>query len=187
VFRQLSSETSSPVNLGRESLRRSGAILLISCYELGHQPLGVALPLSFLQRSGYNPETLDISVQELQEAKIAPARFVGVSVPMHTALRLGVQVAQRVREINPACHVCFYGLYAILNSDYLLDHWADSVIGGEIEGPLVQLVGALERGDSNTIPGVARSHQAAGPFLEKLSFPVPSRQSLPGLEPTSET
>ena len=181
MFRQLSSETSSPVNLGRESLRRAGAILLISCYELGHQPLGVALPLSFLQRSGYNPETLDISVQELQEAKIAPARFVGVSVPMHTALRLGVQVARRVREINSVCHICFYGLYATLNSDYLLDHWADSVIGGEIEGPLVQLVGALERGDRVPVPGVARRHEAAGSFLEKLSFPVPSRQSLPGL------
>ena len=59
---------------------------------------------------------------------------------MHTALRLGVRVAARVRELYPSCHICFYGLYAALNSDYLLDHGADSCIGGECEMPLVALV-----------------------------------------------
>ena len=35
------------------NLRSSGSILLISCYELGHQPMGVALPLGFLRRGGF--------------------------------------------------------------------------------------------------------------------------------------
>ncbi len=30
------------------NLRSPGAVLLISCYELGHQPLGVAMPMGFL-------------------------------------------------------------------------------------------------------------------------------------------
>ena len=30
-----------------ESLRRPGGVLLISCYELGHQPLALASPLAF--------------------------------------------------------------------------------------------------------------------------------------------
>jgi len=33
------------------AVRRPGAILLISCYELGHQPLGLASPLGFLERA----------------------------------------------------------------------------------------------------------------------------------------
>src|SRR5881227_1852307 len=104
------------------SLRSPGAILLISCYELGHQPLGVALPLGFLQRAGFAPAALDIAVENFDTDRIARAHFIAISVPMHTALRLGVRVAARVREINPGAVVCFYGLYAALNADYLLQN-----------------------------------------------------------------
>jgi len=164
------------------AVRQPGSILLISCYELGHQPLGVASPLAFLERAGYAPDALDISVERLDVEKVARAHFVGVSVPMHTALRLGVQVAERVRQINPGCHICLYGLYASLNADYLLDHIADSVIGGEFETPLVSLVQALEAGRSAAVEGVWRRGQPAGPFLKRLPFPVPSRSRLPGLK-----
>ncbi|HXG10900.1 MAG TPA: hypothetical protein VNK04_14165 [Gemmataceae bacterium] len=125
------------------SLRAPGAILLISCYELGHQPPCTALPFGFLRRAGFAPDALDIAVERFDPAKVARARFVGISVPMHTALRLGVRVAQRVREINPDAVICFYGLYAALNADYLLNHGGDYCIGGEVETPLVALVEAL--------------------------------------------
>ena len=107
------------------TLRSSGSTLLISCYELGHQPLGVALPLGFLGRAGFKPAVMDIAIEDFDETKTEQARFVGISVPMHTALRLGVRVAQRIRATNPTCHICFYGLYAALNADYLLEHGAD--------------------------------------------------------------
>ena len=42
--------------------RSQGAILLVSCYELGHQPLGLAWPKAFLERAGYAPDSLDLSV-----------------------------------------------------------------------------------------------------------------------------
>jgi radical SAM superfamily enzyme YgiQ (UPF0313 family) len=127
-----------------DALDRLKSILLVSCYELGHQPVGVASPRGFLERVGYASETLDIAVEPLDETKVAGAWFVGISVPMHTALRLGVRAAERIREINPECHICFYGLYASLNADYLLQHVADSVIGGEYEEPLVDLIKALD-------------------------------------------
>ncbi len=167
---------------GGTALRRPGSILLISCYELGHQPLGIASPLAFLERAGYAPGALDISVERFDLEKVARARFVGISVPMHTALRLGVRVAEQVREINPTCHICLYGLYASLNADYLLDHVADSVIGGEFETPMVGLVRALEVGRSGGVEGVHLRGQPAGPFLKRLPFPVPSRGRLPALE-----
>src|SRR5262249_42761345 len=118
-------------------------ILLISCYELGHQPLCVAMPLGFLQRAGFAPDALDIAVDTFDTGKIQRARFVGISVPMHTALRLGIRVAERVRSLNPDAVICFYGLYAALNADYLLEHGGDYCIGGEMEAPLVALVEAL--------------------------------------------
>ncbi len=163
-------------------MREPGAILLVACYELGHQPLAVAWPVAFLERLGYEPATLDVSVEPFDAERASRARLVAISVPMHTALRLGVTVAERVRAINPNCHICFFGLYATLNAGYLLAHGADSVIGGETEGPLVELVRALEAGDERPIPGVIRTGASAQPHLEKLAFPVPSRAGLPSLK-----
>ncbi len=118
-------------------------VLLVSCYELGHQPLALASPAAFLIAEGFEVECLDLAVEPLDVEQIERADFVGISIPMHTAIRLGVKAAERVRSINPDCHLCFYGLYASLNDDYLLRKTADSVIGAEFEGPLVELVNAL--------------------------------------------
>jgi radical SAM superfamily enzyme YgiQ (UPF0313 family) len=158
------------------SLRSPGAVLLLSCYELGHQPQGLAGPLAFLERAEFAPQALDLAVRPFDEALVRRARVVGISVPMHTALRLGIDAARRVRRVNPGAHVCFYGLYASLNADHLLDGIADSVIGGEYEQALVAVIRSLELGEGGA-GGVPRR-----PVLERLDFPLPSRGALPPLE-----
>lgn len=164
------------------SLRAPDTVLLISCYELGHQPMGVALPAGFLQRAGFEPDAMDIAVEDFDEKKVARAKFIGISVPMHTALRLGVRVAKRIRELNPSCHICLYGLYAALNSDYLLGHGADSCIGGEYEKPLVALVEAVDSGSTDVVEGVITRDRMALPVLEKIDFATPTRTALPSLD-----
>jgi radical SAM superfamily enzyme YgiQ (UPF0313 family) len=177
--------SSSPVAAeaaGTASLwRRPGAILLVSSYELGHQPLGVASPRAFLEHAGYQPSVLDIAVTPFDTAQARRARLVGMSVPMHTALRLGVRAAERIRATNPACHIAFYGAYAHLNVAYLLEHVADSVLGGEYEGALVSLVQALEAGGTGAVEGVAQRGRPAGPVLRRVPFMLPSRSGLPPL------
>jgi radical SAM superfamily enzyme YgiQ (UPF0313 family) len=172
------------------TLRAPGAVLLLSCYELGRQPLGLAWPRAFLRDAGYDAETLDLAVEPYDAAKVARARFVGIAAPMHTALRLGVRAAERVRRANPDCFICFYGLYAFLNAGYLLRTVADAVIAGEFEGPLAGLVAALDRGArdaggaGDTVPGVVTAATAAGPrrpALGRLRYPVPDRRGLPEL------
>lgn len=160
--------------------RGTGAILLISCYELGHQPLNLASPLALLQQAGFAPVTVDTSVQPLDDATLSAAQLVAISVPMHTALRLGVAIAERTREVNPRAHICFYGLYASLNGDYLLHRHADSVIGGEFEEALVALAAALEAGSrhSLSVPGVRTREAPAAPILKRLSFSPPAREQL---------
>src|SRR5260370_12710059 len=76
--------------------RTPGAILLVSSYELGHQPLAVASPRAFLAHACYRPSGLDIAVTPFDAGHVRRARFVGMSVPMHTALRLGVRAAERI-------------------------------------------------------------------------------------------
>jgi radical SAM superfamily enzyme YgiQ (UPF0313 family) len=162
-------------------LRQPGALLLVSCYELGHQPLGIAWPHAFLERAGYTPEVLDLAVDAFDEAKVRRARFVGIAVPMHTALRLGVRAAERIRRQNPDCFICFYGLYALLNAEYLLEHVADAVMGGEFEGPLVALVEQLTRGDPAPVAGVVAPNEPSVAALGRLAYPVPERRALPNL------
>jgi radical SAM superfamily enzyme YgiQ (UPF0313 family) len=163
-------------------LRQPGAILLIACYELGHQPLGIAAPLGFLEQAGYAPEAMDIAVERLQAEKVARARFIGIAVPMHTALRLGARLAARIRELNPSCHICCYGLYATLNAEYLLEHGVDSVIGGEFEAPLVNLIECLDAGLDGAVDGVSLRGRIAGPWLKRVDFRLPGRRLLPPLE-----
>jgi len=149
-------------------------ILLLSCYELGHQPLGLAWPLAFLERAGLTAHAVDLATEPFPEALAREARFVALATPMHTALRLGVKAARRVRAANPSAHLAFHGLYAGLNAEYLLDSGlADSVLAGESEGALVELAA-----------GVLAGRPAGGrvePMRARLDYPVPRRDVLPPL------
>jgi radical SAM superfamily enzyme YgiQ (UPF0313 family) len=157
-------------------------ILLVACYELGHQPLAVAWPAAFLERAGYQPAVMDVAVEPFDADRVRRARLVAVSVPMHTALRIGMDVARQVRAVNPSAHVCFFGLYATLNAAYLHAHGVDSVIAGEAEQALVTLAASLEHGELGSLPGVGVARGHAAPVLERLDFPVPSRSALPALK-----
>jgi radical SAM superfamily enzyme YgiQ (UPF0313 family) len=163
-------------------MREPGAILLVACYELGHQPLSAAWPAAILAARGYAPAVLDVSVEPFDPARAARARLCAIAVPMHTALRIGVTVAARVRAVNPACRIAFYGLYATLNAEHLLAHGADAVIGGEVEAPLLGWVEALAAGrDPAGLPGVWTAGRPAAPHLARLRLPVPRRDGLPEL------
>ena len=180
-------------------MRPPGDILLIACYELGHQPLSVAWPAAFLERAGYTPAVMDLSVEPFDAEKVTRARIIAIAVPMHTALRLGVIAAKRIRTLNPTAHICFYGLYAALNADELLaDACADSVLAGELEDSLVDLVRRLEAEEPVEAGEARRANAAlserASPAstgssagsqraeLVKLAFPVPARHALPTIK-----
>src|SRR6266852_1816785 len=83
-------------------MKEPGAILLVACYELGHQPLAVAWPAAFLEREGYAPAVMDVSVEPFDAERVRRAKLVAISVPMHTALRLGVADAAGLR-LSPSC------------------------------------------------------------------------------------
>ncbi len=163
-------------------MRSPGDILLVSCYELGHQPFHLASLSAMLQQAGYAPAAVDTAVDTLTEEAISRARLVAISVPMHTALRLGQRIALRVRSINPSAHICFYGLYAFLNADYLLHDTIDSAIGGEYESPFLDLVAALEKGKTGIIPGVTTHQFNSDPWIKRTPYIVPTRQQLPSPE-----
>jgi radical SAM superfamily enzyme YgiQ (UPF0313 family) len=138
-------------------------ILLISTYELGHQPFGLASPKAWLARDGHSVRAVDLALDQLPEAALEEAELVAFYLPMHTATRLALPVIDRVKRLNPAARVVCYGLYAPLNEDLLRGLGVEAVLGGEFEAGLVRL---------------ARGEAVSEISLERLEFITPDRGEL---------
>ena len=63
-------------------------VLVVSTYELGHQPLHAAAPAAALRARGHDVRVLDLSVDSWEPMVLDGVDKVVVSVPMHTAARL---------------------------------------------------------------------------------------------------
>src|SRR5215210_6670461 len=114
-------------------------VVLISTYELGHQPFGLASPAAWLQAAGARVTCLDLAVQSFAPDLVEDASLVAFYVPMHTATRLAGPVIEQVRALNPAAHLCCYGLYAPMNEPFLRGLGVQTILGGEFESGLVSL------------------------------------------------
>jgi radical SAM superfamily enzyme YgiQ (UPF0313 family) len=183
-------------------------IVLISTYELGRQPFGLASPAAWLRSRGHEVTCLDLSREALSETAIHGAELVAFYVPMHTATRLAAGLIARVREMNSHAHICFYGLYAPVNEEYLRGLGVGTILGGEFEEGLASLAtrldnlrkdppnlsfrGAERRGISpvpgppdREIPRSARNdtHVQQEPVisLARQKFLVPDRAGMPEL------
>ncbi|MCG8420466.1 MAG: CUAEP/CCAEP-tail radical SAM protein [Proteobacteria bacterium] len=170
---------------GRPDLRSPGRILLLSCYELGHAPHGLTLPKAFLERAGFAPACIDISLDAGRGASdpgvdrdivqaVMRAGLVCISVPMHTALRVGARLAEYIRTHNPDAKMCFFGPYAVLNADYLYELGADWMLAGESEQAVVELAERVAQGHT--------PRPFAQTVLARLDVPRVDRKGLPGPE-----
>jgi radical SAM superfamily enzyme YgiQ (UPF0313 family) len=165
-----------------DSLRRTASytvrrvnIVLISTYELGRQPFGLASPAAWLRKRGHSLVCLDLSRQSLDEAAIRAAGLAAIYLPMHTATRLAAKLIPSLRQLNPRAHLCCYGLYAPMNADHLRTLGVATILGGEFEQGLAQLTEQLQaeqraNASPQTQPLVS---------LERLAFEVPDRSDMP--------
>jgi radical SAM superfamily enzyme YgiQ (UPF0313 family) len=143
-------------------------VLLISTYELGRQPFGLASPAAWLTAHGHQVDCADLSVVALPAEIARQANLVAFYLPMHTATRLAVKAIEKMQRLNPAAHLCCYGLYAPLNEAYLRSLGVQTILGGEFEPGLV----SLAAGNAQTGPLVS---------LDRLQFLTPLRSTLPPL------
>jgi radical SAM superfamily enzyme YgiQ (UPF0313 family) len=153
-------------------------IVLISTYELGRQPFGLASPAAWLRKRSHNVVSLDLARQSLNEAAIAEAELIAIYLPMHTATRLAAQLIPHLRKQNPSAHFCCYGLYAPMNVDYLRALGVSTILGGEFEEALVQLAEHLSTNGKLAIVQPVESTTS----MARLQFEVPDRSGMPGLE-----
>ena len=150
-------------------------VLLLSTYELGRQPFGLASPAAWLRAAGMVVTCLDLTIVALADAAVQRADLIAFHLPMHTATRIAVPLIGRVRALNPQAHLCCYGLYAPLNEPYLRNLGVATILGGEFEEGLVALATALQanRLTIMSLPAIS---------LQRQQFQTPARHDLPALQ-----
>ena len=157
-------------------------VLLVSTYDLGRQPFGLASPAAWLRRAGHEVACVDVTRSKLSEDAIRAAQIVAFYLPMHTATRLALPLMDRVRALNPPAHICAYGLYAPLNAGVLRKHGVETVLGPEFEPALLDLASSFRLKAEATVATAGRraSGEAVDP-LPRVKFITPDRSDLPSL------
>ena len=152
-------------------------VLLISTYDLGRQPFGLASPAAWLRREGAEVTCIDTSRTDLSDEQISEADAIAFYLPMHTATRLAEPLIARCRRVNAGARFIAYGLYAPLNASWLRERGISHVVGPEAEGELVDIV------NSQLPTPKAQSPEpiAQGAPIPRLAFIQPDRRSLPPL------
>lgn len=161
-------------------------VLLVSTYELGHQPLHVASPAAALLAGGHQVTCSDLSVQPWDPHRLADVDAVAISVPMHTAMRLALRLAHHVRDEHPELPICLYGLYAATGHEAVLGSLVDRVIAGEYEPALLAWVGSLDGVPDAASEADAAASSSTEPqptvHLQRGRFEVPARHLLAPLD-----
>jgi radical SAM superfamily enzyme YgiQ (UPF0313 family) len=173
-------------------------VVLISTYELGHQPFGLASPAAWLKSAGVRVTCLDLAVRSFAPELVEDAGLVAFYLPMHTATRLAAALIEPVRAANPGAHLCCYGLYAPVNEPFLRRLGVQTILGGEFESGLVALYRRLtttedtentekgSRENPSSVLSVSSVVKIPGQpepriSLAKQAFLPPDRAGLPAL------
>lgn len=142
-------------------------ILLLSTYEMGRQPFGLASPAAWLRSAGHSVDVIDASRDRISPDLAALADGIALYLPMHTATVLALNLLPRLRAMNPRAKLAAFGLYAPMNAERLRAEGVSAILGGEFEAGLV----AWAAGGSGAEISLARQQ-----------FVVPDRAGLPEAE-----
>ena len=165
--------------------------LLISTYEMGRQPFGLASAAAWLRRDGWDVRCVDAAKEPLRLEQRGEPELIAFHLPMHTATRLAGPVIAAARRLNPAARICAFGLYAPLNAEWLRGLGADEIFGGEFEEQLAAWATSIDekqpRSTQNTQSQSSSADSAISAvasyrvLLPRIHFLVPDRTGLPPL------
>jgi radical SAM superfamily enzyme YgiQ (UPF0313 family) len=143
-------------------------VVLVSTYDLGRQPFGLASPAAWLRAESHQVTTADLSREPFPIDAVRDADWIAFHLPMHTATRMAIPQIQAAHQLNPAARICCYGLYAPVNEEMLRKLGATHVIGGEFEKALTDVISG-------------RVAEVLPVILDRLPFRIPDRSTLPAL------
>ncbi len=150
-------------------------VVLISPYDLGRQPFGLAHAAACLKPAGFEVVCVDLAQQRLQEAELQDAVLVGIHLAMHTATRIATEALPRIRQLAPQARFCVFGLYAPTNAAYFRELGIEVALGGECEPDLVSVAQKCRDGRTDIRPLQTIR-------LDKIHYQIPDRSNLPELD-----
>jgi radical SAM superfamily enzyme YgiQ (UPF0313 family) len=168
--------------------------LLISTYEMGRQPFGLASPAAWLRAAGWSVDCIDLAKERLRDDEtVQHADLIGFYLPMHAATRLAEPVILKTRALNRSARLCAFGLYAPLNAQWLRSLGVDEVLGGEFEEGLTAIAirwsaGVQARATADLKVRttadlkVRTTSDTTSGGIPRLKFLVPDRRGLPTLD-----
>ena len=154
-------------------------VLLISTYDLGRQPLGLASPAAWLRNEGVEVTCVDTSRDTLTDDQIGEAGLIAFYLPMHTATRLAAPLIARAGRVNASARLAAYGLYAPLNASWLGEQGV-TVLGADADADLLTLAQRQLPTPNFQLP--TDNSQSREPRAEsRRRFMQPDRVGLPPL------
>jgi len=143
--------------------------LLISTYEMGRQPFGMASAAAWLRAGGWTVDSVDAAKEKLRIERLHGPDLIAFHLPMHTATRLAGPVITAARRVNRSARICAFGLYAPLNAEWLRSLGVDEIFGGEFEEDLAAWADGTD------------TNRKKPQTLPRIHFLVPDRTGLPPL------
>ncbi len=156
-------------------------VLLVSTYELGSRPLGCAVPAAMLGEAGHEVRSVDLALGPLDDATLWWAEVLAISVPMHTAARLGLDLLRRVRAQRSDLPICLHGLYALAAADAAGDLLGPRDLAAAGDAGPALLAFCDEAGKGASASTRLRRRVELGP-AQGATRPAMDTTGLPGLE-----
>jgi len=155
-------------------------------YSYINAPLNLLYLSSYLEEHGYNPKMVDCCTEGAHEKIVKEESknldFVGISSMTGRQIKHGLELARIVRQNNENAHICWGGIHpTLLPQQTLEDQYVDSVVRGEGEATLLELIQSLENGKGlGDVKGLSYKddgnlrHNPDRPFLDINELPLPA-------------
>ena len=136
--------------------------IIVSLYEGGYQPLNAMTGLAALRDRGYEVAFLDAYVDGFDIDQLKSYETIVLPIPLFDSLNAAVELCRELREGGCSSRIVMYGQYATINARHLADSYADHVISGEWEVPLVSLFDFLDGKGAQVVNVVSRDRTIPG-------------------------
>lgn len=159
---------------------------VVSTFEGGYQPLTAISAVTSLAQAGHSAELVDTYVEGDDVSRFSKSQAVAISVPLFDSLRAGIDLAGRIRSVNPTAPIIFFGQYATINAERLSKLNGDFTVVGEWEKALAALITHLDQPSAHPIPASVVDYASSGklrpsPDMPRDHFRLPYRNLAPAL------
>ncbi|WP_319773457.1 arsinothricin biosynthesis radical SAM protein ArsL [Breoghania sp.] len=117
-----------------------GSSVLVSIFEGGYQPLNALTGLAALREAGHDTDFIDAYVEGVDIERLKQYDTIILPVPLFDSLNSAIQVCNDLDKAGCNAERVMFGQYATINAPYLSARYANHVVSGEWEVPLVSLM-----------------------------------------------